>query len=64
MLENWLSYACLYINCHSKKLLGVQKNFLYITTHHKISLWMMQYSKVAVHRQLEQKASKGKGSSF
>ena len=37
-----------------------KEKLLYIITHHKIPFPMMQYSKVAVHRQLEQKVSKEK----
>ena len=63
--ESWLSYAYLYINSLSiKTIRPTDKRIIYYYTHHKIPIPMMQYSTVAIHHQLQQKASKGKGSSF
>ena len=36
--ENWLSYACLYINCHSMKT--IRPTELHLVTHYKIPVQM------------------------
>ena len=52
--ENWLSYACLYINCHSiKTIRPTEKLFIYYITQYKIPIQMMSELKVANQLQTE-----------